>query len=117
MSLKFSLNPNPTFKLEVTIPRPGDDGGLVKLTVRHKTRKQLAELEKKLKGDAENAVEKGDYSNEAAVDYLEQVIESWNIDAEFNRETLSLLLDNYPRAFDSIVSAYTKELYSIREKN
>jgi len=117
MATKFTLNPNPTFKIDVTIPRPGQDDGKVSLTVRHKTRTQMAELEKELKSQAEAAAEAGEYSNDASAAYLEQVIDSWNIDAEFNRENLLVLLENYPRAFDSIATAFTKELYSIREKN
>nr|WP_154325039.1 phage tail assembly chaperone [Pantoea sp. 201603H] len=117
MATKFSLNPNPTFKVTVTIPRPGQDDGTVTLTVRHKTRTQMADLEKELKAQAEKAAETGEYSNESSASYLEQVIESWNIDAEFNRESLLMLLENYPRAFDSIATAFTKELYSVREKN
>lgn len=117
MAAKFSLNPNPTFKLAVTIPRPGEDDGLVTLTVRHKTRRQLTEMEQKLKAEADKSSGAEMQSNDPALDYLEQIIESWNVDAEYNRDNLTLLLENYPRAFDSIVSAYTKELYAIREKN
>lgn len=116
MAAKFTLTPKPTFKLSVNIPRPGEDDGLVTLTVRHKTRKQLKDMEDALKHAAEqvdNSVDQVD----APLDYLTEIIESWNIDSEYNRDNLALLLENYPRAFDSIVSAYTKELYSIREKN
>lgn len=45
MAAKFSLNPNPTFKLTVNIPRPGEEDGQVTLTVRHKTRSELAGME------------------------------------------------------------------------
>ncbi|WP_275150683.1 phage tail assembly chaperone [Citrobacter koseri] len=116
MAAKFTLTPKPTFKLSVNIPRPGEDDGLVTLTVRHKTRKQLKDMEDALKNAAEqvdNSVDQAD----APLDYLAEIIESWNIDSEYNRDNLALLLENYPRAFDSIVSAYTKELYSVREKN
>lgn len=117
MAAKFSLNPNPTFKLTVNIPRPGEEDGQVTLTVRHKTRSELADMESTLKDETEKAAEaKGD-TQPPAMDYLEKIIESWNIDADYNRENLAVLLENYPRAFDSIVSAYTKELYAIREKN
>ncbi|PIJ49198.1 MULTISPECIES: phage tail assembly chaperone [unclassified Erwinia] len=117
MATKFSLNPNPTFTIEAIIPRPGEDDGKVKLTVRHKTRTQMAEMEKELKTQADQAAEAGDYSNHVAAAYLESLIAGWNIDAEFNRENLVTLLENYPRAFDAIAAAYTKELYSVREKN
>ncbi|WP_154666988.1 phage tail assembly chaperone [Chania multitudinisentens] len=30
---------------------------------------------------------------------------------------VSVLLDNYPRAFDAIAMAYTRELMALREKN
>lgn len=116
MATKFTLNPKPTFKLPVSIPRPGEDDGLVTLVVRHKTKKQLKDMEDALKRAAD-LVDGGQEQGDAPLDYLAEIIESWNIDSEYNRENLAFLLENYTRAFDSIVSAYTKELYAVREKN
>ncbi|MES0345660.1 hypothetical protein KDV22_09720 [Citrobacter koseri] len=116
MATKFTLTPKPTFKLSVSIPRPGEDDGQVNLTVRHKTRKQLKDMEDALKRAAD-LVDGSTEQADAPLDYLAEIIESWNIDSECNRDNLALLLENYPRAFDSIVSAYTKELYAVREKN
>ncbi|HAV1970652.1 TPA: hypothetical protein JG946_000949 [Enterobacter hormaechei subsp. steigerwaltii] len=116
MATKFTLNPKPTFKLSVSIPRPGEDDGVVTLIVRHNTRKQLKDMEDNLKRAAELVDGSADQVD-APLNYLAEIIESWNIDSEYNRDNLALLLENYPRAFDSIVSAYTKELYAVREKN
>lgn len=116
MATKFTLTPKPTFKLSVKIPRPGEDDGQVTLTVRHKTRKQLKDMEDELKRASELSGDNAEQMD-APLEYLEKIIESWNIDSDYNRDNLALLLENYPRAFDSIVSAYTKELYAVREKN
>uniref|UniRef100_UPI002040689D phage tail assembly chaperone n=2 Tax=Enterobacteriaceae TaxID=543 RepID=UPI002040689D len=54
---------------------------------------------------------------EPQADYLMEIVEGWALPDEFNRENVIVLLRNYPRAFDSIGLAYTKELMGIREKN
>ncbi|HGK7388343.1 TPA: hypothetical protein ACJ516_002096, partial [Enterobacter kobei] len=48
---------------------------------------------------------------------LMEIVEGWALPDEFTRENVIVLLQNYPRAFDSIGMAYTKELMGIREKN
>ncbi len=45
-----------------------------------------------------------------------EIVEGWALPDEFTRENVIVLLQNYPRAFDSIGMAYTKELMGIREK-
>ena len=54
---------------------------------------------------------------EPQADYLMEIVEGWALPDEFTRENVIVLLQNYPRAFDSIGMAYTKELMGIREKN
>ncbi|MFS8295783.1 phage tail assembly chaperone [Enterobacter hormaechei subsp. steigerwaltii] len=46
-----------------------------------------------------------------------EIVEGWALPDEFTRDNVIVLLQNYPRAFDSIGLAYTKELMGIREKN
>jgi predicted Zn-dependent protease with MMP-like domain len=45
-----------------------------------------------------------------------EIVEGWALPDEFTRDNVITLLKNYPRAFDSIGLAYTKELMGIREK-
>ena len=54
---------------------------------------------------------------EPQADYLMEIVEGWALPDEFTRDNAIVLLQNYPRAFDSIGLAYTKELMGIREKN
>ncbi|NHB98663.1 phage tail assembly chaperone [Photorhabdus stackebrandtii] len=36
---------------------------------------------------------------------------------EFNQENLDILLDNYPQAYEAIITTYYKSLGLFREKN
>ena len=103
---KFSLIPNPTFSLTASIPRAGTEDG--KLTL-----EELRSMDEKL----QKAAEGKKTAIEPQADYLMEIVEGWALPDEFNRENVIVLLQNYPRAFDSIGMAYTKELMGIREKN
>lgn len=46
MATKFTLQPKPTFKANVSIPRAGDEDGVLTFTFNHKPLKELADLEK-----------------------------------------------------------------------
>lgn len=110
---KFSLIPNPTFSITVGIPRAGAEDGKLTFTFRHKTLEELRVMDEELHKAAEG---KKDLTGPQA-DYLMEVIDGWALPDEFNRDNLIVLLKNYPRAYDSIGLAYTKELMGIREKN
>ena len=103
---KFSLIPNPTFSVTASIPRAGAEDG--KLTLG-----ELRCMAEKLQKAAECKKD----AIEPQADYLMEIVEGWALPDEFNRENVIVLLRNYPRAFDSIGLAYTKELMGIREKN
>ncbi len=45
MATKFTLQPKPTFKANVSIPRAGDEDGVLTFTFNHKPLKELADLE------------------------------------------------------------------------
>ncbi|EHN8820527.1 TPA: phage tail assembly chaperone [Enterobacter hormaechei] len=110
---KFSLIPNPTFSVTASIPRAGAEDGKLTFTFRHKTLEELRAMDAKMQKAAEG---KKDVI-EPQADYLMDIVEGWALPDEFNRENVIVLLRNYPRAFDSIGLAYTKELMGIREKN
>lgn len=114
---EFKLNPKPTFKADVSIPRPGDEDGVLTFTFKHKTRSQLERLEKTLRETSEQLSETGTYSNEPMADFLMEICAGWALAEEFNRENMLVLLDNYPRAFDSIATQFTRELMAVRGKN
>lgn len=117
MAMKFTLNPNPTFKCAVTIPRAGDDDGVLTFTFKHKRRSEIEALEKKLTEGVEALKSDQNFSNEPTADYVLEISEGWGLPDEFNRKNIIELLENYPRAFDSIAAAYTREMMALREKN
>lgn len=63
MATKFTLQPKPTFKANVSIPRAGDEDGVLTFTFNHKPLKELADLEK-LEG-------------KTATDFLMEIISGW----------------------------------------
>lgn len=103
MATKFQLQPKPIFKANVSIPRAGDDDGVLTFTFRHKPVKELASLES-LEG-------------KTTIDFLHEITEGWALPDDFNRENLEMLLDNYPGAMKAIVTTYYRELTGNREKN
>ncbi|VYU55938.1 hypothetical protein [Metakosakonia massiliensis] len=103
MAPKFLLQPKPTFKADVTIPRAGEEDGKLTFTFRHKPIKELAALET--------------MEGKTAVDFLHEITEGWALTDEFSRDNLEILLDNYPGAMKAIVSTYYRELTGNREKN
>ncbi|HGM5490631.1 TPA: phage tail assembly chaperone [Serratia fonticola] len=117
MMTEFNLTPNPTFKVDVNIPRAGDSDGVLTFTFKHKKRSELEKLEKALREASEEQLSSGSYSNLPMTDFLREICATWTLPDELNQESLITLLDNYPRAFDAIATAYTKELMAVREKN
>ena len=110
---KFSLIPNPTFSVTASIPRAGAEDGKLTFTFRHKTLEELRSMDEKLQKSAEGKKA----AIEPQADYLMEIVEGWALPDEFTRDNVIVLLQNYPRAFDSIGLAYTKALMGIREKN
>lgn len=110
---KFSLIPNPIFSVTASIPRAGAEDGKLTFTFRHKTLEELRALDEKLQKAAEGKKS----PVEPQTNYLMEIVDSWALPDEFTRDNVIVLLKNYPRAFDSIGLAYTKELMGIREKN
>lgn len=103
MTAKFQLQPKPTFKTTVSIPRPGESDGELTFTFRHKPIKELSALET--------------MDGKSSVDFLDSIIESWALPDELSRDNIEVLLDNYPSATRAIISTYYKELTGNREKN
>jgi len=117
MATKFTLIPNPTFTIPVTIPRAGEEDAMPKFTFKNKRRSNVEALEKILSDALAKLKEDGKFNNEHTADYLMEIMEGWELPDELNRENVITLLENYPRAFDSISLAYTREMMAIREKN
>jgi len=103
MATKFELQPKPTFKANVEIPRAGEDAGVLTFTFRHKSADQIKEMEKR--------------EGATAVDFLSEIIEGWALPEPYTRENLTVLLDNYLGAAGAITEQYYAELMGHREKN
>lgn len=103
---KLTLNPSPTFKLKVKIPVPGKGNADVEFTFKHHSREKLTEL-MEIDGD-------DDISNQ---EYLARFVSDWDLDDKFNEDNFKALLDNYPRAANAIMEAYTQKMVGAREKN
>lgn len=102
----LKINPNPQFSADVKISEPGNpEPTTVKITFKYKTRKQLTEFVEKVD---EKGIEES----------LQEIVVSWDgIDAECNKENISLLAQNYPAAAGEIFSAYYRELFASKVKN
>jgi len=103
MATKFTLQPKPTFKANVTIPRAGEDDGVLTFTFNHKPLKELVEQEK--------------MEGKSVTDFLLEIIAGWALPEAFNAENLALLLENYPASVRAISETYYRELMGQREKN
>lgn len=103
MSTKFSLQPKPTFKATVKIPRPGDADGELTFTFKHRKLDEVREL---LKSEAVPDVQ-----------FITEIADGWALPEEFSRENIDVLMQNYPAAMKAITATYYNELLGNREKN
>ena len=104
----FKLQPKPTFKIDVTIPRPEGDGK-IKFEFRHKGRKAMQGFMASL-GEGETARKDSDA--------LFELIEGWEgVDEKYSAEALESLLDNYHGSAQAIFAAYNKGLFEGGQKN
>lgn len=114
----FTLDPNPKFKLDIDIPRPGEKtpGVLTMHFVHHPIDEFTATMkatEETLRGLTEDSPEAYDVMVEALMSFTE----GWGFPEEFNADTVRRLLVNYPRSFGVIHTSYYLELMGLREKN
>ncbi|MGC0890450.1 phage tail assembly chaperone [Pantoea agglomerans] len=103
MSTKFTLQPKPTFKAVVSIPRAGEEDGQLTFTFKHMALGELAELEK--------------LDDKTACDFLAEIVAGWALPEECTPQNISTLLQNYPGAMLAISRTYYNELLGHREKN
>lgn len=109
MSDIFTLDPNPTFAVPVSLPVPGRDPVAVTFRFRH------------LDSDAFYAMlTESRTQQEKAADFLARFVDGWEgeaINAPFSREALEKLTRNYPKAAQAIFLAYEQELVGALVKN
>lgn len=104
----FKLQPNPTFKKDVTIQSPNGDG-VIEFEFKHKGRKALKAFFDSL-GEGETA--------RPDAEALLDLVAGWGgADGEFSPAALEQLLDDYPTAAKSIFEAYNEGLFEGKAKN
>ena len=105
----IKVTPDPEFKADVEITVPGQQTtGTIPLTFRYKTRKQLASLFEKYSKDEVFLI---------TPELMEDIIVSWGLESEFNKENIAIFLDNYLLGGSEILAAYQKLLFESRVKN
>jgi hypothetical protein len=101
----FKLQPKPTFRAKVPIPVPGGVSSSIELEFRHMARGELRRF-------LDNVQERED------LDVLMEVVLGWSgVDAEFSRESMATLLENYPASAAAVLAAFVKELADARLGN
>ncbi|URC22429.1 tail assembly protein [Serratia phage vB_SmaM-Susuwatari] len=116
MASPFSLTPKPTFKAVVTIPRRGDDDGMVTFTFKHMPIDVYQEFtEKWAKKMGAVKTDKALYS--AMADHIMEFCSAWALPDAFTKDNVLTLILNYPHAYQAIASKYHTELIEARVKN
>lgn len=100
---KLTLTPDATFKSKVAVPVPGGVADVV-FTFKYRDRDELQKWFK----DSRKATDE-----EVIID----VAEGWDLDDEFNAESIKKLCTKYPGAGFAITKHYAAELAGIREGN
>lgn len=117
---KLILGKRPkNFKTKVSFPMLDGDTGVMEISYIYRTRTEFGALIDGLMEEA--GVETPDGSEEAQkfslaealektrdtnADYIMKVVDGWNLDVEFSRDTVAQLCDEVPAAAMSIMNTY-----------
>ena len=101
---KLKLIANPTFKSKVGIPVAGGEPVQVEFTFKHRTKKALDEF-------ITSRAEKTD------VDSFLDMVEGWDLEDEFSKESAETLLDNYIGTALATYRVYLDQLIQGKIKN
>lgn len=100
----FKLDPNPTFWATVSIRVPGGIGKF-DIQFKHLLQAEREKYTESLKGKSN-------------LDALAELIVGWrDVDAEYSRDNLERLLNEYPDAVRAITSCYWEEITGAAIKN
>lgn len=124
---KISIQQNPTFKVDVEIPRIGDKPVKVPFVFAYLNRDELAEFAddslqngKELRGliEKEGTIrELSGVSEDFQVGQLQQIVKGWGFDDELNEENIRALVRSYAAVPDAIVMAYQESYNQARKGN
>lgn len=104
MPVTLKLLADPTFRAKVGIPRAGEPSIDVEMIFRHRTKEALQKWN-------------GDRENRSDLDSFLDMVVGWELTDEFNRENVSLLLENYMGTALATFQVYFSELMGQRIKN
>ncbi|MGE8449103.1 MAG: phage tail assembly chaperone [Pseudomonadales bacterium] len=102
--IKFTLNPNPTFKHKVPMPIPGGAFVNVEFTFKHRGKEEFADFLEKAK-DMEDT------------DLVLSVASGWELEEAFDKDNVEQLVENYVGAARAIFTAYMDEIVKARVGN
>jgi hypothetical protein len=101
---KLKLVANPTFKAMVGIPVAGGEPVPVEMIFKHRTKTETEEFIKSRVGKEE-------------VETFMEMVEGWELEDEFNKESVKTLLENYAGAGLATFRVYIEELVQAKIKN
>lgn len=101
---KLKLQPDPTFKVQVLVPKPGAEPVDLELTFRHRTRDELQTFLEEIKTMDD-------------VSMIQAMAIGWGLDDEFTVANIRTLVQGYIAAPAEIFKGYVDALTGHREKN
>lgn len=124
---KISIKQNPTFKLDVEIPRIGDKPVKVPFVFAYRDRDELAEFAdsglehgKEVRALIEKECTVRDLSSkseEFQVTQLLQIVKGWGFEDELNEDNIRALVRSHAAVPDAIVEAYKSAYNKARAGN
>lgn len=100
----LKLTANPTFKAKVTIPVTGEKPVEVEMTFKHRTKTALDEFIQSRNGKED-------------VESFMEMVTAWELEDEFNADSVKLLLENYIGSAVATYRKYIDELMAAKIKN
>jgi predicted nucleic acid-binding protein len=101
----FKLQPNPTFWWTVQIPVAGEDPQPLEVEFRRMKASALRTFGSTIEG-------------REPIDAVSDLVVGWrNVDADFSRERMAELLEEYPKASDAILLAYAAAYQDAKRGN
>ena len=113
---KFQINPNPTFKSKVKIPRPNNEFLQVEFEFKYHPRKELAKIYDKWSEDAKGLQSKINQESSYAeltdaelglyISRIKEIVIGWEFEDKFDDAAIDALLQTHPKVADAIISSY-----------
>lgn len=113
---KLKLVANPTFTASVPVPVAGGEAVNVEMTFKHRTRKEWDEWIAASKAASEADPPAAVTIDDEVKSFMDIVV-GWELEEQFNKDNIALLLQNYYGAGHAAVRVYSSELWNSKAKN